>query len=269
MDEIESIWRTFLTPPATREMQREADLAQSARQMTVAHEEMQIQAYSWGSGPRVMLVHGWGSRATHYFALIPMLVEMGFEVVAFDAPAHGRSTGDICSAPAISRALVAVVNSSGPVDAIVGHSLGGLSASMAIFRGMLVRRAVFLAPCCDIAPSVIDFASRSGMSAEGQAEFVRIFRTEFDGQLGSIGDLLAGKSLPMLLLHDPDDPDTPFHLTESLGKSRPDAVLQPLAGAGHRGIMRHKSMLAAVGDFLRPLRDESNPPHAFGEEKGG
>ncbi|MEZ4682380.1 MAG: alpha/beta fold hydrolase [Caldilineaceae bacterium] len=50
--------------------------------------------YSWGSGPTVLLVHGWAGRGSQLAPLVAPLVNAGYRVVAFDAPAHGDSPGD-------------------------------------------------------------------------------------------------------------------------------------------------------------------------------
>ncbi len=90
---------------------------------------------SWGSGPTVVLVHGWGSRASRLGALAVALVEAGFRVVAFDAPAHGESTGRFASLPEFARALVDVAEAAGPIHGLVGHSLGGAAVAMAMRQG--------------------------------------------------------------------------------------------------------------------------------------
>ena len=43
--------------------------------------------YSWGSGPTVLLVHGWEGRGSQLSAFAPALVKAGFRVVAVDMPA--------------------------------------------------------------------------------------------------------------------------------------------------------------------------------------
>ena len=44
-----------------------------------------MKAWSWGSGPTVLLVHGWNGRGTQLGAFIEPLVARGYQVVAFDA----------------------------------------------------------------------------------------------------------------------------------------------------------------------------------------
>lgn len=46
-----------------------------------------------GSGPRVLLAHGWGSRSDYLATMIDGLLAAGAEVVALDWPGHGASPG--------------------------------------------------------------------------------------------------------------------------------------------------------------------------------
>ncbi len=56
------------------------------------------------------------------------LVAQGWRVLAIDAPGHGRSPGRRSSLPQFIRALDQVIRVLGPVQALIGHSLGALAA---------------------------------------------------------------------------------------------------------------------------------------------
>src|SRR6218665_1552468 len=54
-----------------------------------------IQTYRWGDDglPKVVLLHGWGGRATQLGPFIQPLLDAGFQVHALDLPGHGHSAG--------------------------------------------------------------------------------------------------------------------------------------------------------------------------------
>src|SRR5882757_981407 len=53
-----------------------------------------IVTYAWGDGSRpVLLVHGWRSRASRYYAFVARLVELGYSPISYDAPGHGDTPG--------------------------------------------------------------------------------------------------------------------------------------------------------------------------------
>ncbi len=51
-----------------------------------------IRALSMGSGPTVVLAHGFGVTALEWNIVWDTLVELGYRVIAFDQRGHGRST---------------------------------------------------------------------------------------------------------------------------------------------------------------------------------
>jgi len=79
-----------------------------------------------GSGPALVLLHGWGMNADVWDDVVPMLAK-SHRVTTVDLPGHGRSgdAGDDYSLPAQAQRVAEIL----PPDAtLVGWSLGGLLA---------------------------------------------------------------------------------------------------------------------------------------------
>src|SRR2546422_9816915 len=128
------------------------------------YEQNARAAWSWGErGTGVLLVHGWGSRGARFVDLGGALLASGFRVVTFDAPGHGASSGRLSSGLEVARAALAVATAVGPVSAVVGHSLGGFAAALAIEGGLAAHRAVFIAPSANPNTYSAQFASLLGV----------------------------------------------------------------------------------------------------------
>jgi len=80
---------------------------------------------------RVLLVHGWEGQASDFYKLIPLLLEDGFEIVTFDAPAHGQSDGVYTNLFQFVETIESLVKTIGPVHFAVGHSMGGTALALA------------------------------------------------------------------------------------------------------------------------------------------
>src|SRR5256885_12915912 len=80
-----------------------------------------IQAWQFGEGPTVVVAHGWNGAATQLVRLIARLVRGGFEVVAFDQPAHGLSAGTRPDVAPMADAVRSVTFRVRPVHAAVPH----------------------------------------------------------------------------------------------------------------------------------------------------
>ncbi|HET7930674.1 MAG TPA: alpha/beta fold hydrolase, partial [Rhodanobacteraceae bacterium] len=110
---------------------------------------VRVAVYQWGDPekqPRVLLAHGWSSYALRFLPWVRALCAAGYAVIAFDQPGHGRSDGGRCTLACFARTLRAVGERHGPFDAIVGHSMGGAAAMLALADGIAAQRAVLIAP---------------------------------------------------------------------------------------------------------------------------
>ena len=90
--------------------------------------------------PRVVLVHGFTQTRRSWDRLLPRLTE-GHEVVAVDAPSHGRSAGHRTDLVEGARLL----GEAGGRAAYVGYSMGGrLALHLAVQQPELVERLVLV-----------------------------------------------------------------------------------------------------------------------------
>ena len=262
----------WCTPPVM-----ESDLRMppgvSAGEPLEAHwEGHRIAGESWGEGPTVYLVHGWGGRRPHLGMFVKPLVEAGHRVVAFDLPSHnesesgalkpGRTTIVECG-----KAVAAVIHEHGPARAVVAHSLGAKAAVLAAGRGARIERFVFLAPMGDFSLYLDLFADRHGFGPRVRERL----RRRLDQRLGvplfdtDIPRAAAATGYPpLLLVHDPDDLDSLHETSEEIAASWPGARLLTTKGLGrlaHYRILRHRpGILAGVAFIDEHGADEAAEP---------
>jgi pimeloyl-ACP methyl ester carboxylesterase len=243
----------FCTPP--RHAPRSADEAflASGRRFGVRSEGQELVAWEWGAGPTVVLVHGWGSRAGRFSTLGQALAGAGYRVVAYDAPAHGRSTGRLASLPEFARALRAVGDVVSPAYALVGHSLGGAAATLALRDGLPAERVVLLAAPADVIRFTTAFADHLRLPAGARVVMRRNLetrlRTRWDElHLPTIARTLLARAL---LVHDRDDEDVPYTHAEEIAAAWPGSRLVPTTGLGHRRLMQDPAVAEEVVAFLR------------------
>jgi pimeloyl-ACP methyl ester carboxylesterase len=242
----------FCRPPRQeRRAQEEAFLA-TGRHFSVRHDGVELRAWEWGSGPAVVLAHGWGSRAGRWSSLASVLLERGFRVVTYDAPAHGTSPGRIASLPEFARALAAVADAAGPVQAIVGHSLGGTAVALALHGGLQARRAVLIASPANPETFADRFAEVLAIPAPVRATMQRNLESRLRFQWSDlhIPTLAAGLRAPALIIHDEGDEDVTSADAAAIAAAWPGARLMLTAGHGHRAIIRAPEVMAAAAEFI-------------------
>ena len=74
---------------------------------------------------KVLIAHGWMSRAAYMARLIRALHKQGYDVYALDFPAHGEAKGAQLPWTDAVAILHQIINQSGPFYAVIGHSFGG------------------------------------------------------------------------------------------------------------------------------------------------
>lgn len=105
---------------------------------------MQLNTREWGAGDRTaLLVHGIMSDSRTWRRVAPALAERGYRVIAVDLRGHGLSPRGEYSPQIFADDLVDTLPQQ--ADLAIGHSLGGLSLSLAVER-LRPRRAVYSDP---------------------------------------------------------------------------------------------------------------------------
>ena len=218
-----------------------------------------VRGMRWGRGPRVFLVHGWEGSGAQMGAFVAPLVEQGFEVLAWDAPGHGRSGGWRSSMIAIARSVADVARTFGAPWAAVGHSLGGASVLFAASRGLSLERVALVGAPARPASWAESMAgllglTRAGLAAmKGRAERrIGVRWEELD-----VPSLAPRVAAATLVLHDRHDKEVPPADADELAAALPHAVLRKTSGLGHRRVLRDEGVVRAVTTFLaegeRPL----------------
>ena len=122
-----------------------------------------LAAVRAGSGPRIVLVHGFTQTGRSWDRLAAEL-GTGHETVAVDAPGHGGSAG-------VRTDLVAgadLLGEAGGRAAYVGYSMGGrLCLHLALRRPDLVERLVLVSATAGLDDEA-DRAARRRASTEGE-----------------------------------------------------------------------------------------------------
>lgn len=246
--------RLFFTPPQTPLAPHVRDLLETGQPFRVCVDGGRVAAWAWGRGPAVALVHGWGGRGGRLaVAFVEPLVARGFSVVTFDAPGHGASDGKLSSMPQVARALQAVADAAGSLFAVIAHSMGGSASALAMSKGLQVDRAVFIAPAADPARYADDFATTLGVGPAAMAGMRRRSeaRLRFRWSELNVPRMAAGFDVPLLVVHDRDDPTVPWDEGAAIAEAWPGAELVTTTGLGHREVVRNPEIVARAVDFVR------------------
>ena len=246
--------RLFVTPTRMAQRPRERGWMEGATTIWLdLPGGGRVPMYCWGDcGPAVMLMHGWSGRASQLGHFVEPLRQRGFRVVAFDAPAHGEAPGGTAALPSFIAAAQRVAELTGPLHAVIAHSLGTAAASNAVRGGVHVDRLVYLAPPEDLAT----FLERMGLFLGFSRAVVRSARDLLESRVGLAFDVARGATIapdmdtPLLIVHDRDDVEVPHTEGQRLAALWPGADLVLTDGLGHRRVVWAPAVVDRVLDYV-------------------
>jgi pimeloyl-ACP methyl ester carboxylesterase len=249
--------RLFLTPIARPIEAEEAAFLATARSLPLDTPLGRLQAYEW-PGPAgasaVLLVHGWISHAARMAELILALRARGLRVVAFDAPAHGRSSGTQADLPAFRQAIDAVTASCGPFHGVVAHSFGALTTAawLAEHSPAELRAVVLVGMMNNVGYVFESFSQAMALNPDVLARFRARFRARYGGDPESYSAerLVAQLRLPILLVHGGIDELVPAGHADEISRQLHDGRLLIVGHLGHSAPLRDPDTIAQIADFL-------------------
>jgi pimeloyl-ACP methyl ester carboxylesterase len=247
------VYRLWFQPLRYPEPKQEQAWRASATPIAILHRGKPLAVESWGTGPTVLMVHGWNGRGAQLGAFAPALVKAGYRVVSFDTPAHGRSPGRATNLPEISEALQEVACACGPLHAIIGHSFGVACTLYALQQGLKVDRIAAISPPHNVRGLTQKFFTALDIATPVQEIFNRKFEKNFGADLWEkfSPEVLARQtSVPGLIIHDQDDRDVPIQEGEAVAQAWPGAQFVRTTGLGHRRILRDPEVIARVTTFI-------------------
>jgi pimeloyl-ACP methyl ester carboxylesterase len=250
-------FRIFCTPRNTKIKGKDLEFLYTSTQQTFTTEDLEIRTYTWHPAlpdpvGRILFVHGWESNSARWRKYVKLFCEAGWEVSAFDAPAHGQSEGRVIHLPLFSRVIKAYMEEFGVPDVLVGHSLGAgaVVMSMSLFDAPPVRKAALLG-CFGSSERVLgDFGKLLGLHPRVMRAIDDVVQQKSGLRLKEFSIIDKSAMLPDeiqgLVLHDTDDEVAPVSEAQAIADNW-GVPLIVTEGYGHR--MQHKAVVGRVFEF--------------------
>lgn len=221
------------------------------------HGARTIPVYSWGQGPVILGVHGWAGAGIQFGAWVNPLVEAGYRVVLFDAPAHGRAQGESTNLFEMAEVVARVAASVGRVHGVLAHSIGCIAAARAIADGLKPDYLVMLAPPVSLTAVMDNLGRQLGLSQDVLAVHLQLMEERFGKSVWERLDLEAlSRTLTQRGLTVIDDDDTSISPDESerVFNNWENANVLRTRGLGHHRLLWSPMVVDTVlRDLGRPV----------------
>lgn len=253
----EETFRLFSTPQKTSRPAIPAAFSY-AEPLYLKMYGLKVKGYRWNKDKpqKVVILHGFSSSAYKFGHYVAPLIEKGYEVIAFDAPAHGSSDGKTINALEYSKLVEIIVKAYGPIHGFIAHSFGGIALSLALEKVPHDEntRVVLIAPATETTSAIASAFKMLGVDNKKVKDAFEQIIKEKSGHSSkwfSIKRAMQHIRASTLWIHDEDDDITP--LSDALKVKElqlPQVEFFITRGLGHRRIYRDKTVKARVIDFL-------------------
>jgi pimeloyl-ACP methyl ester carboxylesterase len=186
-------------------------------------------------------------------AFVFPLLAAGYQVIAYDQPAHGVSEGRFTGLPDFADLLAELAWHHGEARAFIGHSLGGAAGALALATGRVrFEKAVLVSPPADLVGYSRRFARWHWMPEAVR----RAMQSAIEERYGVLWENLEVARLaprlraPALVIHDRDDRMVPWTQGAQVAHLWPGARLMSTDGLGHGRILGDDAVTRAAADFI-------------------
>ncbi|HRN80419.1 MAG TPA: alpha/beta fold hydrolase [Ferruginibacter sp.] len=209
-----------------------------------------------GAPKKALILHGFSSSVHTFDHFIEPLIQQGYEVLAFDAPAHGHSEGKTAHALDYASVITHILQLYGPLDAYIAHSFGGLGLALALENISVAPdvKVVFLAPATETTTAIQKGMWMLGIQNQKIQEALEkeiLMVSGKPAQWFSIRRAVQFTRAKILWIHDADDDITPISdVHPIINEKHPHIRFHLTNGLGHRKIYRDPEVIEHIVSFL-------------------
>jgi pimeloyl-ACP methyl ester carboxylesterase len=253
----EKTFQLFCTPYSGKPKRKAPPVFHHAEKLNINMNGQTARGWRWTpsafNGKRILIAHGFDSCSYKFDKYIQPLNNQGFEVLAFDAIAHGTSDGKTINAPMYRETIMAIDKAFGPLYGIMAHSFGGLAASLAAEQMPHLQKLVLIAPATETQTAIDNFFHFIKLPHEIKKELEN-YIVDFGGNpipYYSVNRVVEAINIPVLWLHDEEDPICTFEdVKPTIAKQLKHVEVHATKGLGHSKIYRDNEVNKKVVGFF-------------------
>lgn len=243
----------FCTPRKGKVQGVQKSFLSNAKDELLESNGVSLQTYRWiGAGPTALLMHGWESNTFRWRQVVAQLQKEDYNIIAFDAPAHGYSSGAMLHVPLYADCAQTVIEYYTP-KFIIGHSLGGMTMiyNQYKYKNVFVEKIISLGAPSELSDFMRQYKNILGLSSTMmkhlEAYFISIFSLNFSDF--SSPKFANSLNIPGLIIHDELDYVAPFWSSEQVHAVWQNSLFIKTKGLGHS--LHQDKVRRQIIDFMK------------------
>lgn len=227
----------FMKPRAGKLNEAQTDFLHTAYQEELKYQDYHIMTYRWlGSGQTILLTHGWESNSARWKRLIIELNKKGYNVIALDAPGHGKSGSTVFNAILYAEFINVVATRFAP-DILIGHSVGGMASALFQNKYQFVnlKKIILLGAPSEFQDVIKRYTDMLGYNLRIVSQLQHTIHERFGSPADSFSTAKFLETIESegLIIHDQDDRIIPYNDALLLKNSFKNSQLITTKGLGH------------------------------------
>ena len=227
----------FATPRKGRYTEKQKVVTDSAYFEELTYDNINIATYRWiGKNKTILLAHGWESNTSRWEYILKDLKAKDYNIIALDAPAHGRSGGKQFHAVLYSEFINIVAKKFQP-EVIIGHSVGGMATVFCMHNNNLsfVKKLVLLGAPAHFTGVFHRYKKMMGYNKKISKGLDRIVLEHFGKPVSyfSAADFTESIDAKGLIIHDKKDKIIPYEDAQLFANRYKNSKLISTTGFGH------------------------------------
>lgn len=247
----------IFSTPQYRSKSKFPDIFARGEKLQFIQDHKKVRGYRWNKGAekKLLILHGYESSCRKFDHHISRGIKKGYEVLAFDAPAHGISEGRRITLLDYAAMIAHVEEHFGKIDAYICHSFGGIAASYHLehHKHSADTKLVLIAPATETTTAIDSMFSFIQLNDKVRKEFDAIIhrRTGHWPAYFSIPRSMKHIKASVLWIHDEDDFTTPLSdVRKVIEQGYPNIEFMITKGLGHNKIYRDNEVKRKIFSFL-------------------
>lgn len=243
----------FSRPQKGRVTKEQAVFLDQADQKVIYCEKTPVMTYHWtGKNDTILLAHGWESNSSRWEELINALNALNYNVIALDAPAHGRSGSPVFNALLYSDFIDAVSQQFRP-QIIIGHSVGGMATAFKYSENQYdhLKKLVLLGAPAHFEGVFNRYVDLMGYNKRVETKIHNMVYERFGNwpSYYSIAELSKNFKIPGLIIHDKNDKIIPYEDALLIASKYKNSELVTTKNSGHG--LKNKDIYNTVLEFIK------------------
>lgn len=235
----------FMSNPRVKKLRAFEDkILDEAEQEHIRFKTFDIQTYAWGNPKHkvALLIHGWEGQAGNFGAMVDILLAKNYYIIAFDGPAHGRSSKGNTNMFEFSELAAVFLHKYKPTT-IISHSFGSVTTMIAMSNNIdiPIKQWVVVTTPHDFKDRIEQISETLGVGTKTINKVIKMVEADMGVSIDSLNVKTYSTKIKhvenILIVHSKMDKILPIESARIAHKEISQSQLIELDNLGHYSIL--------------------------------